>query len=438
MIFETLMATTVFAIFYNLIFCPIFFILVHLAAPFHPKIRIGLFGRYKTNRVLRKAFKSVSSAALLIHCASMGEFEHIKPFIHSFKRQLPDSRIIVMFFSPSGYENVREFPGVDLFIYSPFDWWLPVLRTYRAVKPSALIIAKHDVWPNQIWIAHLLKIPCLVINASLHDGSKRLRPISRFFHKMIYDKLDRIITISENDCKNYRKFIAAEKIVIAGDTKFEQVILRMEESKKKEVLPDKIWRDKKVIVAGSIWPEDEEYLLPAFKVLLEKHGDLLIILCPHEPTDFHLSTLKERLLPMAVCLYSELGGYKEERIIIIDKIGLLATLYSIACAAYVGGSFKQNIHNVLEPAVYVIPVIFGPVNRNSHEAQLLKECGGGIEVHDSVEMTDVLNRFLTDEFYRRKIGAMANKVVMENTGATQRTIDAIMPFLRNASAHFST
>lgn len=424
------MATTLFAILYNLIFCPIFFVLIHLIAPFHPKIRKGLFGRYKTNRVLRKGFKSSSSTALLIHCASMGEFEHIKPFIHSFKRQLPDSRIIVMFFSPSGYENVREFPGVDLFIYSPFDWWLPVLRTLRIVNPSALIIAKHDVWPNQIWLSYLLKIPCFVINASLHDGSKRLRPISRVFHSMIYDKLSRIITISENDRKNYQKFIEADKIIIAGDTKFEQVILRMEESKKKEVLPEKIWRDKKVIVAGSTWPEDEEYLLPAFKVLLENHKDLLVILCPHEPTDFHIVTLKERLLPMTICLYSELDDYDEERIMIIDKIGLLATLYSIADAAYVGGSFKQNVHNVLEPAVYVVPVIFGPVNQNSHEAQLLKECGGGIEVHDSAEITDILNRFLIDEFYRRKIGASANKVVMENTGATQRTINAIMPFIK--------
>jgi len=425
------MATTLFAIFYNLIFSPLFFILAHLAAPFHPKIRKGLFGRYKTNRTLRNNISSFPMFTLLIHCASMGEFEHIKPFIRSFKRQLPQSRIVVMFFSPSGFENVKEFPSVDLFIYSPFDWWLPVLRTYKIVKPSAFIIAKHDVWPNQIWIAHLLKIPCFLINASLHDGSKRLRPLSRGFHKMIYDKLSSIITISKNDRDNYQKLVQAEKIVIAGDTKFEQVILRMEESKKKKVLPEEIWLEKKVIVAGSIWPEDEEQLLPALKALLEQYKDLLIITCPHEPTDFHINALREKFLPVATCLYSNLDGYSEEQVIIIDRVGLLANLYSIADTAYVGGGFKQNVHNVLEPAVYAIPVIFGPINQNSHEAQLLKESGGGIEVHNPAEINDVLTHFFSDEFYRQKIGVLASKVVMDNTGATQRTIDAIMPFLRS-------
>lgn len=425
------MATTFFAIFYNLFFFPLLFILAHLGAPFHSKIRKGLLGRYKTNRILRKEIGSFPMFTLLIHCASMGEFEHIKPFIRSFKLQLQPSRIIVMFFSPSGYENVKQFPGVDLFIYSPFDWWLPVLRTFRIVKPSALIIAKHDVWPNQIWMANLLKIPCFLINASLHHGSKRLRPLSRVFHKMIYDKLSRIITISKNDRDNYQKLVQAEKIVIAGDTKFEQVILRMEESKKKKVVSEEISRNKKIIVAGSIWPEDEEQLLPAVKPLLEKYKDLMIIACPHEPTDFHVNGLKEKLLPVAGCLYSNLGGYTGEQVIIIDQVGLLANLYSIADAAYVGGSFKQNVHNVLEPAVYGIPVIFGPVNQNSYEAQLLKESGGGIEVHDPAEINDVLTRFFSDEFYRKKIGVLASKVVMDNTGATQRTIEAIMPFLKN-------
>lgn len=426
---EVLMATALFAIFYNLIFSPLFFILAHLAAPFHPKIRKGLSGRYNTNRILKANIKSFPAFTLLIHCASMGEFEHIKPFIHSFKHRFKDSRIVVMFFSPSGYENIREFPGVDIFIYSPFDWWLPVLRTFSIVKPSVLIIAKHDVWPNQIGIAHLLKIPGLLINASLHTGSKRLRPLSRAFHKLIYNKLSRIITISEKDRNNYQKLVDAEKIVIAGDTKFEQVILRMEESKKKRALPKEVYERKRVLVAGSIWPEDEEHLIPAIKSLAKKHDDLLVIACPHEPTEFHLAGLSENLHPNAACLYSELGSYSGERIIIIDRIGLLANLYSIADAAYVGGSFKQNVHNVLEPAVYGIPVIFGPVNQNSHEAQLLKESGGGIEVHDSEEIGNILTRFFSDEFYRKKIGVLASKVVMENTGATQRTIDAILPFL---------
>lgn len=360
----------------------------------------------------------------------MGEFEHIKPFIRSFKNRIPKSSVVVMFFSPSGYEHIKAFPGVDLFIYSPFDWWLPVMRTYKILKPSALVIAKHDVWPNQVWVAAMLKIPCFLINASLHKGSRRLKPFIRMLQKSIYNKLSLIITVSQNDAKNYLRFVPKEKIVIAGDTKFEQVILRMEESRKKEIIPEKIWEGKKVLVAGSIWHEDEEHLLPVFKKLSENYQNLLLIACPHEPTDSHIESLRHSLLPLNFCLYSRLDDYNGEQIIVIDTVGLLANLYSMAEVSYVGGGFKQKVHNVLEPAVYGIPVMFGPVNQNSNEAQLLKEAGGGIEVQNSEEIETALNSFFSDDFYRKKIGAFASKVVMDNTGATRRTIEAIMPFVK--------
>lgn len=425
------MLTVIFAIIYNILFFLIFFILGHFAALFNAKVRKGVLGRYRSKKVLRLFARQRSpfTPLLLIHCASMGEFEHIKPFIRSFKQQLPQSAIILMFFSPSGYENVRKFPGVDFIIYSPFDWWLPVLRVFKMLKPSALIIAKHDVWPNQIWMANLLKIPCVLINASLHDSSQQLKPLFRVFHKSIYDRLQKVITISERDANNYKKLIPAEKIIVAGDTKYEQVIMRMEESKKKHIFPEHIAANKKVFLAGSIWQEDAKHLIPVIKNLSEGHSDLLVIACPHEPTDSHIKELVEKLEPLNYCLYSDISNYQDESVIIIDKVGLLANLYSLAQVAYVGGSFKQNVHNVLEPAVYGIPVLFGPVNRNSHEAQLLKQSGGGIEVYNSEQIEQALIQFFSDDFYRKKIGANASKVVMDNTGATQRTIEAIMPLL---------
>jgi 3-deoxy-D-manno-octulosonic-acid transferase len=425
------MQMVIFFILYNFVFFPIFFIIAHLAIPFHDKVRMGLLGRYRTNWI-KKDFsrkKSASKPLILIHCASMGEFEHIKPFIRSFKQHEQQSLIVVMFFSPSGYENVKQFPGVDLFIYSPIDWWLPVLRTFRILKPAAVIIAKHDVWPNQVWIANFLQIPCVLINASLHSKSRRLRPLVRNFHKSIYNNLSRIITISKPDAENYKKVAPEADIIIAGDTKFEQVILRMEESQRKMVITEAVWQNKKVLVAGSVWPEDEDHLTPAIKNVAAQFPDLLVIACPHEPTDTHIDELQQKLLPISVCLFSQLNNYDSETVVIVDKIGLLANLYSIAQMAYVGGSFKQNIHNVLEPAVYGIPVIFGPVNQNSREAQLLKKSGGGFEVHNSAEIEDAVIKFFKDDFYRRKIGTFASNVVMENTGATQRTIEAILPFL---------
>lgn len=421
------MLTIIFAVIYNVLFFPLFFVLAHVAALVNAKVRRGVLGRYRSRKALTRFSRQQGRSAprLLIHCASMGEFEHIKPFISSFKRRLPRSSIVVMFFSPSGYENVRLFYGVDFIMYSPFDWWLPVLRTFKKLKPSALIIAKHDVWPNQIWIANLLSIPCALINASLHDRSRRLQPILRFFHQAIYQGLQKIITISEKDANNYKKLVSAEKITIAGDTKYEQVIMRMEESKKNHILPRRIVENRRVFIAGSIWQEDARHLIPAIKDLMREHDDLLVIVCPHEPTAAHIDELREAFAPITACLYSDISNYRDEPLIIIDRIGLLANLYSLAQVAYVGGSFKQNVHNVLEPAVYGIPVLFGPVNQNSHEAQLLKQSGGGIEVHSADEIRQALAKFLSDEFYRKKIGACASKVVTDNTGATQRTIDAI-------------
>ncbi|MFQ5584834.1 MAG: 3-deoxy-D-manno-octulosonic acid transferase, partial [Calditrichia bacterium] len=388
------MTTTVIALIYNLLVFPLLFIVSHIAALFNPKIREGMAGRYRSNPAIRRFVKNRvnTDEVFLIHCASMGEFEHIKPFIRQLKQRLPHSRIVVMFFSPSGFGNVKGFPGVALFIYSPFDWWFPVVRLFKTLHPSAFIIAKHDVWPNQVWAAHRLGIPVFLINASLHGTSSRLKPFGRLIQRNIYKYITKIIAISAEDKENFRQLAPPERIIVAGDTKYEQVIYRMEESRRKKILPGEIYRGKTVLVAGSIWPEDEAVLIPALKIIKEKFTNSLFILCPHEPTPAHLEQLRDKILPLRSCLYSSIEKYSGEPIIVIDRIGLLANLYSLADVAYVGGSFKQNIHNVLEAAVYGIPVLFGPVNQNSREAQLLKEHGGAREVKGVEETAQVLGK----------------------------------------------
>ncbi len=427
------MRTPLYFLVYNLIISPLLIVGSHLAALVHPKVRSGVLGRYRTlrwfYREMLPQFANHSGPRVLIHCASMGEFEHIKPMIVSLKERQPNARIVVMFFSPSGYENVRQFPGVDAFLYAPFDWFPLVFRLFQRLRPALFIIAKHDVWPNQLWSAALLRVPIFLVNASLGKKSRRARRPFRWFHQTIYQYFTRILAISETDAANFRHLAQPRKVVVVGDTKFDQVIWRSQESRKKTIIPPQIVSRRPVFVAGSTWPEDEAVLIPAIRALLEKVPDVLTILVPHEPTPAHLNELAQALGDLAHCRLSSIQHYQEQPVIVVDSIGVLANLYSLAHVAFVGGSFKGSIHNVLEPAVYGIPVLFGPHYQNSHEAMQLHQLGSGIVVQNVAEMTRELLRLFTDSEYRQAKGQLARQFVEHHQGATQRVVEWLFKYL---------
>ncbi len=419
-------------IIYNFIFFPAAFILIHIAVLFNRKLRQGIRGRYQIYSQLKAARNSIAGHPIMVlHCASMGEFEHIKPFILEFKNLKPDLRVIILFFSPSGFQNIKDFPGIDLFIYSPFDWFLPVWRFMKRVKPACWIIAKHDVWPNQVWMAKFLKIPVFLINGSLHQQSSRLLWFTLPFHKAIYHHFTRILTISEPDRNNFLRIAPEDIVSVTGDTKYDQVMFRMKESQSKILIPPEILKDRWTLVAGSTWPEDQRHLVPAIKSLHGRNSNLLTIICPHEPTSQHLRELQQALQPLEYVLLSDIKDFSDQEVILVDRIGVLANLYGLGKAAYVGGSFHQNVHNVLEPAVYKIPVLFGPVNQNSYEAQLLKASGGGIQVQNAFELENHLEKFMMNDIYRQEAGRKAFYVVEQNTGTTARTINIITEHLGN-------
>lgn len=415
---------------YNVIFLPLFYLILILAVPFDKKIRKGVMGRiglWKKLRLFRGQFPD--QKVVVLHCASMGEFEHTKPFLLELKSTHPNLKILVLFFSPSGFENVKDFPAVDLFTYSPHECIISIWRFMKIVQPAVWIIAKHDVWPNQVWMTHRLNVPLFLINASLHRQSSRLFWINRGFHREIYRYFTRILTISHSDEINFCQLVDEKNLVVVGDTKYDQVLFRRDESKKLEIIPKEILNSRWIFIAGSTWPEDQYHLLPAFKTLSNKYQDILFIICPHEPTEAHLEEFLEVSSPVKVIKLSEIQDYNDEKFILIDRIGVLANLYSIAKVAYVGGSFKQNIHNVLEAAVYEIPVLFGPVNQNSYEAQLLKTQRGGMEVRQSQDIITLVEKFYLNDVYRRETGIKAYRVVTENCGATARSVEIVKKYL---------
>lgn len=413
---------------YNVLLFPIVFVLLNILSLFSSKIRKAFFKRYQIFSDLRFFSKTPGQRSILIHAASMGEFEHIKPLIGKLKETYPHSKITITFFSPSGYNNVKEFKGVDQFLYLPFDFPWIMKRFYKIIRPDALIIAKYDLWPNMIWQASKLEIPVFIVNAALAKNSNRFKGVSYLIHREIYKHLTEIWISSEDDSNRFSRLAKDVSITITGDTKFDQVIWRRENAKRNEIIDESIITNKHVFIAGSIWPQDWDVLLPAFDTLIDSYENLIIVLVPHEPTDTHLEDIESKLNHSSI-RFSRVSKYKNEKFIIVNRIGVLASMYAKADFAYVGGSFKQNIHNVLEPAVFGIPVFYGPVHKNSFEAVELNNAGGSIVVDSTEQFKERFEKMLKSEDEYKSYCNIANHYTLENKGASDKVIYRLKQYL---------
>ncbi len=410
---------------YRFIIFPSIFITAHILSIFSPKIREAVGAKYSVYKNMQKwvAENTLENQRnILFHAASLGEFEHIRPLLYQLKNRFHTNNIIT-FFSPSGFRNVKHGDGVDYYCYMPFDT-LPVWnKIYRLVNPIMLVVAKHDVWPAHIWSAKKMNIPIYLVNASLSAKSTRsIFPFGRILSS-VYREFTEIMTISEEDSKRFVKSFKGLNLSVTGDTKYDQVLFRKEQAKEKPLLNPEWKNAGNIIVAGSIWPEDENHLIPAFHELLKENLDLKIALVPHEPIHSAITRLKSKFAEYRPDLYSLIKeDSPKSRILIVDEIGHLAGLYYFADIAYIGGSFRQGIHNTMEPAIYGIPVIYGPVHTNSYEAIKLLESGGALMVNNSQEIFQIITRLLTDKQLASTIGDKAQKYALSNTGATEKLI----------------
>jgi 3-deoxy-D-manno-octulosonic-acid transferase len=413
----------VWQILYSFILLPVLWCAVQLLSFVNPKIRRGIQGRRNLFTHLEtQVERLLPGKRIWFHASSMGEFEQAKPIIAEVKNRFPDSRIIVTFFSPSGFEHSQKYPLADVISYLPFDTRANARRFLNATKPDVAVIIRYDVWPNHIWELAARKIPILIANATMRRTTKRRYPLIRQFHHHLYNAIGSILTVSQSDGDAFTVFSLTKPTVeTIGDTRYDQVNIRSAEAKKKHLIAEHIVRDQRVIVAGSSWREDEEVVIPAFLRLGESIPNLLLILVPHEPTIEHLEELESELGGRTSFIrFSALNDYAGERVIIVDSIGILSTVYTYGHIAYIGGSFKQNVHNVLEAAVYGIPVVYGPKYTNSHEAVRLAELGGGFVVEDVESLYRVLRDLCEHDAVRKRAGAQAGEFVKENIGATER------------------
>ncbi|MEX0601788.1 MAG: glycosyltransferase N-terminal domain-containing protein, partial [Bacteroidota bacterium] len=418
---------------YNCIILPLLWIVLQALGLVQAKTRRGIRGRKGLFERLRDEVPKLAKRhRIWFHSSSMGEFEQAKPIIAALRKRYDDIAIIVSFFSPSGYEHSRAYKLADLITYIPFDKASNAARFLDLVKPTVAVMVRYDVWPNHVWELHRRRIPIFIANATLRPTSKRLLWPIRIFHAQLYELVTAILTVSDVDRSTFQRFqLKSPEIRTIGDTRYDQVWQRCEEARSKHLIPPELLKRKHVFLVGSSWEEDEDIVIPGFRKVARHDPQALMILVPHEPTVETLERLELELGShnLRSIRFSELNDYSNENVILVDSIGILMTLYQYAGVAFVGGSFRQGVHNVLEPAVYGIPVLYGPRHENSHEAKELARRKGGFVVSSIDECYKTLRTLLNDRHARTTAGKQSLALVRENIGATDRVIEYLSKVL---------
>ena len=417
---------------YNIFFVPLFWFALLLLSFVNKKVSKGVKGRHNLFKDLKEKVAHLGEGKRIwLHSASMGEFEQAKPIISIIKATHPEIKIVVTFFSPSGYENNLKYKLADLITYLPFDSFLNASRFLNIIKPDVAVFMRYDIWPNFIWQLSRKKINSILVDATMSKNSHRKIPLIKNFHHHLFSSFSEILTISEKDFSSFHDFnLTNVKIRTTGDTRYDQVYNKSINAKKKNIIDHKVIDNKKILVVGSSWRKDEEMLFSAFLKLLKDYNNMLMILVPHEPTEKNLENIEDELNNRVTFIrFSNLDNYNSESIIIVDCIGLLLTIYSYGHVAYVGGGFGEGVHNVLEPAIYGMPVMFGPKNKNAQEAQELQELGCGLEIMDENDIYKNIFHFFGNEKSRSELGKIAYEHVMGNIGASENIVKEIISYL---------
>ncbi|RKY62224.1 MAG: hypothetical protein DRP96_00835 [Candidatus Neomarinimicrobiota bacterium] len=417
-------------IIYNILVVPLSFAGIHIFSYFNEKIRRGLIGR-KQIWLLLKRFRQryPHKEVFLIHSASLGEFEQAKPVIRGLKAIRSDISIVASFTSPSGFDHAERMAEVDLMVYLPLDTFFRTRRFVKVLKPRKIIFVTYELWPNMIINARRYRIPTYLMSARIRQKSSKFYPFVRSFFKELYRSLDYIYAISEKDKESVKKLIGSVqiKVLTLGDTRYDQVIERSR-SRMTASVP-LIFRDAFVVIVGSIWPQDARHVLPVIGRIVKKHSRFRYIIAPHEPNEYALESLEDQLQSegISVCRYRKIDDFPAKTtVVLIDKIGILAELYHQSNLAFVGGGFRGSVHNVMEPAVAGIPVIFGPDYHNSREAELLVKYGGGFSCNDESSLYQLMTKLMGDEKFYLRSSRASRKVILDNLGASARTVKEIL------------
>ena len=404
---------------YNLIIY-IYLLGVAIYSRFNEKVRKMWRGERAAFNVLKE---KVDPAAKYVwfHAASLGEFEQGRPLMEQLRRDHPDYKILLTFFSPSGYEVRKNYQGADIICYLPLDTPINAIRFLRLVRPVMAFFIKYEFWYNYL---HILKHR----NVPVYSVSSIFRPDQIFFkwygrqYGRVLNCFTHFFVQNEVSCELLGN-IGINCVSVVGDTRFDRV-LQIKEQAKQLPIVEAFANNNKVFVAGSSWPPDEDIFIRYFN----EHLEWKLIIAPHVIGEDHLQQIIGKLDGRKVVRYTEaekasdaLSSYD---VLIIDCFGLLSSIYHYGSVAYVGGGFGVGIHNLLEAAVWDVPVFFGPNNQRFQEAQGLKQ-SGGLEITDYDSFSGQMNRLSADANYLDEQGRLAGQYVKSRSGATSKVLSAV-------------
>ncbi|MBE2228332.1 MAG: hypothetical protein IAE93_13340 [Ignavibacteria bacterium] len=427
------------SIVYNFLFLPFFWLAAKLFSLFNNKLKTGFKARKDLFKYLNTKILTLDPAKknVMIHCASLGEFEQAKPIIDELDKT-DKYNFIISFFSPSGFNHSKiDTPLRSKIIktYLPYDSPPAVNKFIDVTNPAAVIFIKYDLWMNLLKELKSRGIFTIVVNSAYDIRRFKWKfPVSLSYKRSIYDYVDVIGVTDEEDKLHFRKLLRGteREIEVFGDTKYERISKAKEVSSDKALIKGEVLTDKNVFVVGSSWDKDDDVIFPVIDKIssngLSEELSLVTILAPHEPTEDTLEQIEydihDKYPHIKSIRYSELNKYSGENLIIIDCIGILMGLYKYAHVAFVGGGYQTGMHNVLEPAGYGIPVMFGD-EKLSEDAEHLIKNGGGIAVEDSKELFKSLVNLLRKKDYRFEIGKKSLSVFDSKNEASKKIAEII-------------
>ncbi|MGI4835605.1 MAG: 3-deoxy-D-manno-octulosonic acid transferase [Janthinobacterium lividum] len=392
---------------------------VRLAAPFHAKAAAWVAGRQGLLARIAAALAAETAPRLWMHCASLGEFEQGRPLLEGLRRQYPGHKIVLTFFSPSGYEVRKNWPGADYVFYLPLDTAANAAEFVRLVQPSLAVFVKYEFWYYYLRELRQQGVPAVVVAAIFRPGQVFFKPWGGFF-RQILSELHYIFTQDEASAQLLRGLDLA-RVTVAGDTRFDTVAATASAPPRALPLVEAFVADgAPLLIAGSTWPED----LPALAPLLRKHARALrYIMAPHEVSEDHLRQV-EAALPGLTVRYSRAtpATVATARLLLIDNVGLLSQLYRFGRFAYVGGAFGAGLHNTLEAAAFGLPVFFGPRYERFQEAVELVALGCAFSVHSAQQLEAAFDRLYYNEEARLKVQDTSLDYVHSHAGATARIL----------------
>lgn len=381
----------------------------NIVALFNKKARLMMRGHRQTWRILRQKIND-GERYWWFHAASLGEFEQGRPLMERLRREHPEAKILLTFFSPSGYEVRKNYEVADVVCYLPFDTPANARKFIRLARPKAAFFIKYEFWRNYINVLAHNDIPVYSVSSIFREnqvffqwyGRNYARCLRRFTHFFVQNESSRTLL----------KRIGVERVSVVGDTRFDRVI-DIRNAAKPLPLVERFAQGQ-VLVAGSSWAPDEDLIIPYFNA----HPELRLVLAPHVVSEEHLKEIEGKLKRRSV-RYSCATESDMDRAecLIIDCYGLLSSIYRYATVAYVGGGFGVGIHNVPEAAVYGCPVVIGPNNQKFREARDLIACGGVKEIHGEEDFNSTLNTLLHDEKALKEAGKAAADYIVGNAGA---------------------